>query len=70
VQREGAVANAEHLNVLRQGVKAWNQWRKEHPETRPDLRKADLVGASLRAYPKSPAARHVIQAQAKWSMAW
>ena len=42
------MANEEHLAVLRQGVSAWNQWRKENPEIRIDLREADLRGVSLR----------------------
>ena len=41
------MANQEHLDILRQGVKVWNQWRKEHPEVRPDLVAADLIGANL-----------------------
>lgn len=36
------MANKRHLNKLHEGVKAWNQWRAEEPETAPDLRKADL----------------------------
>jgi uncharacterized protein YjbI with pentapeptide repeats len=36
------MANQEHLNILKQGVQEWNQWRKEHPEIRPDL-----IGANL-----------------------
>jgi len=31
------MANSEHLEVLKQGPEAWNSWRKENPETRPDL---------------------------------
>ncbi|MDJ0596546.1 MAG: pentapeptide repeat-containing protein [Pleurocapsa sp. MO_226.B13] len=42
------MANEEHLAVLRQGVSAWNQWRKKNPEIRIDLREADLRGVSLR----------------------
>ncbi len=34
--------NEEHLKILRQGVKAWNTWREEHPEIQPDLRGAPL----------------------------
>ena len=44
--------NGEHLTVLRKGVEAWNRWRAENPEVRPDLSgahlsKADLSGADL-----------------------
>jgi len=42
-----AMANQEHLDILKQGVEAWNQWREEHPEIRPDLSYADLSGATL-----------------------
>jgi hypothetical protein len=31
------MANQEHLDILKQGVKTWNQWRKEHPDIKPDL---------------------------------
>ena len=41
------MANKEHLNVLRQGVEAWNQWRKEHPNIQLDLSDADLSGTNL-----------------------
>jgi uncharacterized protein YjbI with pentapeptide repeats len=49
--------NQEHYNKLREGVEAWNKWRKEHPDIIPDLERAnlglshlegiDLVGAHL-----------------------
>jgi uncharacterized protein YjbI with pentapeptide repeats len=55
------MANDEHLRILRQGVLAWNQWRKaNHVEAdvsvaifggadlREYLRRADLRGADLR----------------------
>ena len=42
------MANEEHLNILKQGVKTWNQWREENPDIRPDLREADLNGVDLR----------------------
>jgi hypothetical protein len=38
------MANKEHLAVFNQGVTAWNQWRREHPEILPDLRGANLLG--------------------------
>jgi hypothetical protein len=36
------MANPEHLEILRRGVEAWNKWRREHPDVRPDLRHADF----------------------------
>ena len=41
------MANKEHLAILRQGVDAWNRWRKENPEVKPDLRGAFLSYATL-----------------------
>jgi uncharacterized protein YjbI with pentapeptide repeats len=41
------MANQEHLDILKQGVEVWNQWRKEHPEVQPDLSGANLIGANL-----------------------
>src|SRR6266566_8947642 len=43
----GYMADQRHLNKLNEGVSAWNQWREEHPEILPDLRKADLHEAVL-----------------------
>jgi hypothetical protein len=45
------MANQEHLDILKQGVEVWNEWR-ETTEERPDLREADLrqeelTGANL-----------------------
>jgi uncharacterized protein YjbI with pentapeptide repeats len=39
------MANPDHLNTLRQGVDAWNAWRK--PDITPDLREADLRRETL-----------------------
>lgn len=36
------MALREHLFILRMGVSAWNQWRREHVPVVPDLRAADL----------------------------
>ncbi len=41
------MANQEHLDILKQGVETWNQWRKEHADTRPDLFEANLSGVNL-----------------------
>ena len=43
------MANPEHLEILKQGISAWNEWRGEqHSEVVPDLRGADLRDANLR----------------------
>lgn len=41
------VANDEHVKILKKGVKAWNKWREENPNVRPDLTGADLADAHL-----------------------
>ena len=41
------MANPQHLDLLKQGVEAWNQWRKEHPEIQPDLNEAHLEDIDL-----------------------
>ena len=42
------MANQEHLDILEQGVKIWNQWREEHPEFEPDLKEASLKEKNLK----------------------
>jgi uncharacterized protein YjbI with pentapeptide repeats len=37
-----SMANDEHVALLKQGVKAWNEWRDRNPDIRPDLSGADL----------------------------
>jgi hypothetical protein len=32
------MADADQVAILKKGVSAWNQWRREHPGVRPDLR--------------------------------
>ena len=46
------MANPDHLEILKQGVEAWNQWREDNPGVFPDLsgtifRHANLSGADL-----------------------
>jgi hypothetical protein len=41
------MANDEHVALLKQGVDAWNAWREENLNIRPDLSGADLHGARL-----------------------
>jgi TIR domain/Pentapeptide repeats (8 copies) len=40
------MANPEHLEILKQGVERWNQWRKKYPKVKPDLSGAGLSGQS------------------------
>ncbi len=41
------MANAEHLEILKRTVGAWNQWRQRNPNVQPDLSEADLRGDQL-----------------------
>ena len=41
------MANKEHLKILKQGVKVWNQWRSKHTDQNPDLSEAGLSEADL-----------------------
>jgi TIR domain-containing protein/pentapeptide repeat protein len=36
------MANEEHIAILKQGVDAWNQWRRKNPGMMPNLSVADL----------------------------
>jgi uncharacterized protein YjbI with pentapeptide repeats len=42
------MTNSLNLLKLRDGVTAWNRWRKQHPEIRPNLRRATLSKAKLK----------------------
>ncbi len=42
------MANPEHLQILKQGVEAWNTWRNHNEHLRPDLSDADLQGVDIR----------------------
>jgi hypothetical protein len=41
------MAKGKHLKILRQGVEGWNRWRRENPDTRPDLSRARLCRMNL-----------------------
>lgn len=41
------MANQEHLTILKQGVKHWNEWREKNLQVQPDLAEANLWGAHL-----------------------
>jgi uncharacterized protein YjbI with pentapeptide repeats len=41
------MADEEHLQILKQGVKIWNRWRGNNTNIQPDLREADLHGANF-----------------------
>lgn len=42
------MAIPKHLDVLKQGVQAWNKWREENPGDEPDLAGAKLSAANLK----------------------
>jgi hypothetical protein len=37
----------EHLKILRDGIKVWNDWREDHPRTVPNLSEIDLSSSEL-----------------------
>ena len=41
------MANPEHVEILKQGVEVWNQWREENPDVRPDLQRIEMKGCQL-----------------------
>ena len=41
------MANDEHVAMLKQGVAAWNAWRRDNAAIRPDFSGADLRGVNL-----------------------
>src|SRR6266699_1411321 len=46
-RRGKLMTNREQWKLLRKNVAAWNQWRQEHPDIRPDLSYADLHNTNL-----------------------
>jgi uncharacterized protein YjbI with pentapeptide repeats len=45
--RAKRVRDEKHLDILRQGVEVWNEWRKKHKDIVPDLSGADLSTRKL-----------------------
>jgi uncharacterized protein YjbI with pentapeptide repeats len=43
------MANEAHLEIMKQGVGAWNKWRRDNLHLVSNLCRADLNGASLRS---------------------
>ena len=42
------MAAEEQLEIIRQGIAPWNEWRVKNPDvSRPDLSQANLTGALL-----------------------
>ncbi len=41
------MANEEHLNQLRKGIRNWNKWRKKNRDITPDLSEVDLTGMEI-----------------------
>jgi uncharacterized protein YjbI with pentapeptide repeats len=41
------MANPDHINILKQGVAAWNNWRIKNRKITPQLNQAELNGAAL-----------------------
>ncbi len=41
------MAKPEHLKILQKGKKAWNKWRKKHPDESPNFYKAELMEMDL-----------------------
>ncbi len=41
------MADADQVQLLRSGAATWNDWRRQHPETKPDLVGAQLRGLDL-----------------------
>ncbi len=41
------MVNEEHLEILKQGVEKWNEWREKNPEIKPELAEANLVNKDL-----------------------
>lgn len=43
----GSMANQEHIEMLKQSMERWNDWRRVNKRMKPDLAEADLKEANL-----------------------
>jgi uncharacterized protein YjbI with pentapeptide repeats len=41
------MADHSHLDILKEGVEAWNEWRTQNPSITPDLSASNLLMADL-----------------------
>jgi len=41
------MANHKHVEIISRGVAAWNQWRKQDPDIKPNLSGVNLFQAKL-----------------------
>jgi hypothetical protein len=44
------MANDAEVLTLKRGISVWNEWRRHHPDLRPDLSNADLRGLDVGCY--------------------
>ena len=44
----GRLRSLQQLEILKQGVEAWNKWREDNPDVEVDLRSADLKRVDLK----------------------
>jgi hypothetical protein len=44
-KEKSKMAKPKQLAKLKEGVEAWNKWRKDNPEIRRDLTESNLTGA-------------------------
>jgi uncharacterized protein YjbI with pentapeptide repeats len=52
------MANDEHIAMLKKGVDAWNEWRWQDRDLRPDLSQASLMGVHLFGWNLAGASLH------------
>lgn len=46
-RKKDSLEDLSHLDILRQGVEAWNEWRERNPSAIPSLSEANLEEAKL-----------------------